>query len=167
MKNRIILPKLSFIAMASFCLIAMIFVQGCSRGTSKEQAADILKKSGVKGGLIVHLNCGDGILTESLMANDSYLVQGLDPEIENVRRAREYIASKREYGPISVDRLTEARLPYRDNMVDLIVAEDLGEISAEYRLDSLPVWDGMIAANGNIYLASMNGEATCYSEKGN
>ena len=42
-----------------------------------------------------------------------------------------------------------------------------GKKLAEYRLDSLPVWDGMIAANGNIYLASMNGEVICYSEKGN
>jgi outer membrane protein assembly factor BamB len=42
-----------------------------------------------------------------------------------------------------------------------------GEKIAEYKLDCLPVWDGMVAANGNLFLATMDGEVICYSEKGN
>ena len=112
-------------------LFTLICGAGCSQGTPEDQAKSILEKSGVHGGIIVHVNCGDGVLTEKLKAGDSYIVQGLDPEIENVQKAREYIASRQEYGPISVDRLTGNRLPYTDNMVNLIVSEDLGDISKE------------------------------------
>jgi len=47
-------------------------------------ARKILSETGVKGGLVVHLGCGDGKLTAALRANDSYLVQGLDADEGNV-----------------------------------------------------------------------------------
>ena len=36
--------------------------------------AGVVEDSGVKGGLVVHLGCGDGKLTAALRVNDSYLV---------------------------------------------------------------------------------------------
>ena len=87
-------------AAAAILLIVAISGAGCSQGTPENQAAVILEKSGVLGGIIVHIDCGNGVLTEKLKASDSYLVQGLDPEAENVQKAREYIASRQEYGPI-------------------------------------------------------------------
>jgi outer membrane protein assembly factor BamB len=111
-----------------FCLFIAINIAGCSQQSQEDQARSILEKSCVKGGLVVHINCGDGVLTEALKMNDSYLVQGLDTKVENVQKARQYIASKGDYGTVSVDRLTEDRLPYTDNMVNLIVAEDLDNI---------------------------------------
>lgn len=85
-------------------------------------AQDILEVSGVKGGLVVHLGCGDGRLTAALHANDSYLVQGLDTDAENVEKARAHILSLGLYGKVSSDRLTGTRLPYADNTVNLVVA---------------------------------------------
>jgi hypothetical protein len=41
-----------------------------------------------------------------------------------------------------------------------------GKKLAEYKLDSLPVWDGMIAAGGKLYMTTMNGELACLSNKG-
>ncbi len=120
-----------FIPSAVFCLISVLFLQGCSQGTPADQAQNILAKSGVKGGLIVHINCGDGVLTEALKANESYLVHGLDAKIENIQKARQYIASKGDYGAVSVDQLTGNRLPYTDNLVNLIVSEDLGNIAMD------------------------------------
>jgi outer membrane protein assembly factor BamB len=131
MKDKPVASKPIFIPIAAICLLSLMFTQACSRGTPQQRAVDILEKSGVKGGLIVHINCGDGVLTEALMASNSYLVQGLDPAMENVQKAREYIESKREYGPIAVDQLTGERLPFKDNLVNLIVAEDLGNISMD------------------------------------
>jgi outer membrane protein assembly factor BamB len=128
MKNRANLLNPLFVIAAAFCLLVAMFTRGCSSGTPADQADSIISRSGVKGGLIVHLNCGDGVLTEALKASDSYLVQGLDPALENVQKARQYIASRQEYGPISVDRLTGNRLPYKDNLVNLVVAEDLGSV---------------------------------------
>jgi outer membrane protein assembly factor BamB len=128
MKKRADFINPLFVLAAAFCMFIAVFTQGCSSSAPADQAESIISKSGVKGGLIVHLNCGDGVLTEALKASDSYLVQGLDPAFENVQKARQYITSKREYGPISVDRLAGSRLPYRDSMVNLVVAEDLGDI---------------------------------------
>ena len=91
-------------------------VQGATR-----QASEILNAAGVKGGLVVHLGCGDGELTAVLCANDSYLVHGLDRDAEDVRVARAHIRSRGLYGEVSVDRLIGERLPYADNLVNLLV----------------------------------------------
>ena len=76
-----------------------------------KQAQKILDTSGVKGGLIVHIGCGDGRLTAALRANESYLVQGLDTQPKNVEKAREYIRSLKRYGNVSIERLKGERLP--------------------------------------------------------
>ncbi len=41
-------------------------------GSPEQMAMRILKATGVKGGLIVHIGCGDGKLTAALRAGDSY-----------------------------------------------------------------------------------------------
>ena len=56
------------------------------------QAQRILKATGVTGGLVVHIACGDGSLTAALRAGDGYLVQGLDTSAESVAKARKYLS---------------------------------------------------------------------------
>jgi outer membrane protein assembly factor BamB len=134
MKPRSIVSGLFYISAMAFCLFAAVLMQGCAQiGTEVlgEMANAILEMANIQGGLIVHINCGDGALTAALRVNDSYLVQGLDSSQANVQRARQYIASEGSYGPISVDRLDGGRLPYKDNMVNLIVSEDLGAVSMD------------------------------------
>ncbi len=100
------------------------------------KASQILDAAGIKacpelaegGGLIVHIGCGDGKLTAALRTNDSYLVHGLDTEAGNVEKARQYIKERGIYGPVSVDTLDGRQLPYADNLVNLIVAENLGKV---------------------------------------
>jgi outer membrane protein assembly factor BamB len=116
----------------AFCLFLAVLMQGCMRINAEAveaMANAILEMANAQGGIIVHISCGDGTLTEALQANDSYMVQGLDSSASNVQKARQYIMSKGKYGPISVDRLDGNRLPYRDNMVNLIVSENLGAVS--------------------------------------
>jgi len=91
-------------------------------------ARTIMESTGVRGGLVVHLGCGDGKLTAALRVNDSYLVHGLDADAKNVEAARRHIRSLGPYGSVSVDQRTGKRLPYIDNLVNLVVAEDLGGI---------------------------------------
>jgi outer membrane protein assembly factor BamB len=83
-----------------------------------------MNASGVKGGLVVHLGCGDGKLTASLRLNDSYLIHGLDSDKANMELAREYIHSLGLYGDVSVEYFDDRSLPYADNLVNLIVAEE-------------------------------------------
>ncbi|MCX7049070.1 MAG: PQQ-binding-like beta-propeller repeat protein [Candidatus Sumerlaeota bacterium] len=97
----------------------------------QDAAKQILDASGVKGGLIVHVGCGDGKLTAALKAGDGWLVQGLDADPANVEKARKQIQSLGLYGPVSVDRFDGKHLPYAENLVNLVVAEDLGKISMD------------------------------------
>lgn len=96
--------------------------------TLEIMAKQLLDTTGVKGGLIVHLGCGDGKLTAALRARDSFLVHGLDTDVAKVKKARAHIGSLGLYGPVSVDTYDGTHLPYIDNLVNLIVAEDLGGV---------------------------------------
>ena len=87
-------------------------------------ARKILEDTGVRGGLIVHLGCGDGRLTALLQASATSLVQGLDTDAAKVEAARRRLRALGLYGKISVDRWAGRRLPYIDNLVNLLVVED-------------------------------------------
>ena len=95
------------------------------------RAGEILDATGVQGGLVVHLGCGDGTLTAALHASDSFLVHGLDRDAANVAQARAYVRSAGLYGPVSVEHFTGERLTYTDNLVRLIVTEDLDGVPME------------------------------------
>ena len=99
-----------------------------SGAASADSAAKILDATGVQGGLVVHVGCGDGKLTAALRASESYLVHGLDADASNVRKAREHITSLGLYGKVSVDLLRGGVLPYVDNTVNLVVAADPGQV---------------------------------------
>jgi outer membrane protein assembly factor BamB len=111
------------------CAVATLLFPGALPAEPSAEA--ILQATGVQGGLIVHLGCGDGRLTAALGAGESYLVQGLDADAEKVARARGHIRSLGLYGKVCVDRFSGARLPYVDNLVNLVVAEDLGAVPLE------------------------------------
>ncbi len=107
-------------------LVALLAVSGACR-TAFALAADppadeIVRASGVGGGLVVHVGCGDGRLTAALGANDSYLVHGLDTSDANVQAARRNILAAGAYGKVSAHKFDGKRLPYIDNLVNLIVS---------------------------------------------
>ncbi|MBN1804024.1 MAG: PQQ-binding-like beta-propeller repeat protein [Sedimentisphaerales bacterium] len=111
--------------------IFLLLIVVCSRFYSErrasysrnKQAEYFLEDSGIKGGLVVHIGCGDGSLTAALCANSSYLVHGLDASAKNVQLAREHIRAQKLYGRVSVEHYTANQLPYSDNLVNLIVSE--------------------------------------------
>lgn len=86
-------------------------------------ARRLLRSAGVQGGLIVHVGCGDGRRTVALRINDRYIVQGLERDPALVASARRYIASRGLYGKVSVRRWSADKLPYCDNLVNLLVVE--------------------------------------------
>ena len=103
--------------------LSLIAVAGSARA---ETAKQIIDAAGIKGGVIVHVGCGDGKLTASLRVNDRYIVQGLDADEANVRKARASIAAAGVYGKVSAAGFDGRNLPYVDNFVNLVVSEDLG-----------------------------------------
>lgn len=89
-------------------------------------AGEIFTATGVKGGLIVHLNSGDGELAAALGAGEKYLVHGLDPDLADVGAAQTYIDLAGVYGRVSVQQYdfdSMGTLPYIDNLVNLVVSE--------------------------------------------
>ena len=115
-------------------LVAIAFLAGI-RGTDAAdpaaRAESILRSTGVQGGLVVHVGCGDGRLTAGLGAEEGYTVLGLDIDSEDVATARSYVASRGLYGRVSVDHWDGAHLPFIDNLVDLVVVEERADLSAE------------------------------------
>jgi outer membrane protein assembly factor BamB len=101
----------------------------CGALAAETEAQRVLADSGVQGGLVVHLGCGDGRLTAALGAGEGFVVQGLDRSPAQVETARRTIQSLGLYGKVSVDRWDGTQLPYIDNLVNLIVAEDAHGLS--------------------------------------
>ncbi|HUU23275.1 MAG TPA: PQQ-binding-like beta-propeller repeat protein, partial [Phycisphaerae bacterium] len=97
-------------------------------------AAEIIQQAGVRGGLVVHVGCGDGRLTAGLGGSERYVVHGLDTDADNVRRAREHIRSLGLYGRVAADQFDGKRLPYVGELVNLLVADELGGVSMDEAL---------------------------------
>ena len=51
----------------------------------------------------------------------------------------------------------------RGSMLHVVSIADPAKL-AEHKLDALPVWDGMAAANGRLYIASTDGSVLCLGE---
>ncbi len=94
-------------------------------------ADEIYEATGVRGGLVVHLGCGDGKLTAALRASDRYLVHGLDTDPACVAKTRELLHGHGLYGPASADSFDGRHLPYVRDLVNLLVASDLGEVTMD------------------------------------
>ena len=122
---------------SSYLLLMMLFIlpgafNACQNDPTPQQKAHaILEKTGVKGGLIVCLGCTDGKLVTALHANERYLVQGLSAHPENVNQARQYLHEQGIYGRVTVELLTNGRLPYIENLADLVVIRGSQDVSTD------------------------------------
>jgi len=90
--------------------------------TGSADLVSSLRDTGVPGGLVVHLECGDGTDTAKLRLSDSFLAQGLATNEAEVRSARENLRARGIYGPVSVRQFNGQNLPYVDNLVNVIVS---------------------------------------------
>ncbi len=114
-------------AVVAVCGLSSLLV--VQNGRAAEQAETILQTTGVQGGLVVHLGCADGQLTANLCKNDRFVVQGLERDPKLVDSARQHVDSLDRYGRVSVRQWLGTRLPYGDNLVNLLV------ISSEWSVD--------------------------------
>ena len=112
-------------------LVSLVVSLQAADQSPQRQAQEILEAAGIKGGLIVHLGCGDGTLTAALQATDSFLVHGLDADESHIEKAQAFLHAHGRYGAVSVEHWTRSLLPYASGTVNLVVAEDLGSIPME------------------------------------
>ncbi len=112
-------------------------------------ARRIMQSAGVRGGLVIHLGCGDGQLTAALRIDDRYLVQGLDRDARKIRQARNTIHAAGQYGPVSVACHRGPTLPYADNLVNLIIVSDPQWLKADELIR-------ILAPNGIVMIQSQS-----------
>ena len=116
-------------------LVTFLFLSLLS--AQAESGADIIKTSGVKGGFIVHLGCGEGDLTMQLATGKQYLVHGLDTHSETVQQARLNLAQVQKFGTVTAGVYDGEHLPYAENLVNLIVVSDAAKVSRKEMLRAL------------------------------
>ncbi len=116
------------------CLVALGLMPGLS-GTGHagvaEDAAAILAAANVTGGFVVHLGAGTGELTAALQTSPAVQVHGLETDGEKVDAARKTIRAAGKYGDVSVVQFAGRELPYVDNLVNLLVIEEQGDVAME------------------------------------
>ncbi|MCX6906923.1 MAG: PQQ-binding-like beta-propeller repeat protein [Verrucomicrobia bacterium] len=98
-------------------------------GEARDTQALLAVLRAAPAGFCVHLGCGDGALTAELCANQRLAVHALEPDGRNVERVRERLQSRGLYGQAAVEQWTAPWLPYADHLVNVLVAENPGEVS--------------------------------------
>ncbi|MDT8303116.1 MAG: PQQ-binding-like beta-propeller repeat protein [Sedimentisphaerales bacterium] len=140
--------KLWMLILPVVCIIA-----GAAQGQNIDVttlAKEIIDATGVQGGIVVHLGCGDGKLTAALRINESYTVHGLETDPSKVTKARSYIKEKGVYGPVSVEQFSGSVLPYTDNLINLVVVQDAGDVTRDEVL--------RVLAPGGVACTRRNGQ---------
>ncbi|HID05821.1 MAG TPA: methyltransferase domain-containing protein, partial [Armatimonadetes bacterium] len=125
----VILRNASAFKLAPLTWLALIiFLAPMGENDPASLARKFIAEANIAGGFVVHLGCGAGRLTTALHVSDAFVVHGLDRNHANVEEARAYIRSLHLYGKVSVDIWRGDKLPYVDDIVNLIIAEDTSGI---------------------------------------
>jgi outer membrane protein assembly factor BamB len=111
--------------------ICAILVNVALAAESGESAGALVKASKVKAGLCVHIGATDGKLTAELGRSGNFLVHGLTPSASAVAATREHVAKQGLYGRVSVERCALGKLPYADNLANLIVVSDFAGLQGK------------------------------------
>jgi outer membrane protein assembly factor BamB len=98
-----------------------------SEADEKTPAGQMLKSVSGRSGLCVHLGFRDVRLTTQLSSGGRFLVHGLSSDRQAVDKARKTIRSQGLAGAVSVEHHRLDRLPYANNLVNLIVVEQLSD----------------------------------------
>ena len=131
MKGTWTMHKVRWFIFLSVMLMGLLWIQHDSNANELDEAAEILKATDVQGGLVIHINCGDGKLTAALGEREGYLVNGLDTHPQAVKAATRHIISSGLCGKVTVERWQGTYLPYIDNVINLVVADNLMGVSME------------------------------------
>ena len=74
-------------SLGAICVVMV--ATAASEAADSPTAREILDATGVRGGLVVHVGCGDAKLTTALRASDSYTIHGLAINANDVAKARQ------------------------------------------------------------------------------
>jgi len=109
---------------STFAILVSVCLLVTGPNVFASTADEVLETTGLKGGLIVVVGCDAPDLITELHASDSFLVQALDSDPANVEKARRHVRAKRLYGRVSANHWGGEKLPYADNIVNMVVMRD-------------------------------------------
>ncbi len=113
------------------CTLTMgVPARGDSLATVQEQAAAIVEFSGAPGGMAVVAGSRSPELALALARQGGFTVQCLAADSDQRDRMRQAIRAAGRYGTVSAGVLPTGRLPYTDNLLNILVVEtypSLGE----------------------------------------
>ncbi|MCH7688253.1 MAG: hypothetical protein IH899_16485, partial [Planctomycetes bacterium] len=133
-------------------VVVLLTAWCCAADCPAADLDSLLNQTGFTGGLCVHLaGGGDGSRTVRLAQGGKLLVHRLDNNASRVAKVRRFIESKGLYGQISVEHWTSRTLPYSDNLVNILVADDTLGISEDEMLRVLCPKGTMILKQGETY----------------
>ena len=92
--------------------------------THGQSARQLLDEHGVKGGLVVHVGCGDGKLTADIAKAAKVVVHGLDANADKIAKARRLFHSSTAATRLSAEHWTATKLPHAGNLVNLLLVDE-------------------------------------------
>ena len=117
------IPECCALCLACILAWSLLGPASVDANTAEDQARAVLETAKAKGGLLVHLGCGDGQLTATLGCSEKFLVQGVDRNEAAVAKGKASLLEQGIYGRVSLRVLHTDRLPYVDQSVNLLVVE--------------------------------------------
>ena len=98
-----------------------------------------------------------------LKANDTLFIAG-PPDLTDEEDAFQRLINRETKVQATLAQQEAALQGKKGGLLRAVSAND-GTKLAEYRLDSLPVWDGMAVASGRIYLSTTDGNVICFASQ--
>jgi outer membrane protein assembly factor BamB len=131
---------------------ALIPTPSRAMGSFFSRAQFQVMESGVTGGLIIQIGCHGGHQLTGFRVVGKFQVHGLDTESANIEKARAFILKQGRYGDISADTFDGRNLPYIDNLVNIVYADKLGDVSMKEVM--------RVLAPGGVAIIHKNGKCT-------
>jgi outer membrane protein assembly factor BamB len=111
--------------------LALLASSPFARGQVPKPLHEVVRESGIRGGLIVHLGATDAGETAALRLNERFMVQGLERDARRVAQARKRLLEQGLLGAVTVVHWRGERLPYADNLVNLVVTSGKWQVASE------------------------------------
>ena len=132
-----------FIAISiTTCIVAS--ADDANASDAAQQAQAILEASGLKGGLIVLAGDKDGRLTTAL-SEGPIVIQSLTRSEEELVNTRDHINEQGLAGRVTTLRWNGSRLPYADNLVNLLVVTEGEQVDRDETMR-------VLAPGGTVYV---------------
>jgi len=115
-------------------------------------ASEMVRRSGAPGGICAVIGAPDAELPLALAKQGSFVVHCLDREASRCAGKRRSVRARGAYGTVSAGTLEGSRLPYTDNLINIVVVEGYpalrkqGLSAAEIVRVLTPLGTGYVAA---------------------